>query len=128
MAILLASTCCMAALPRAALADPPPLGNIIHAGTQGIACLKDVAADVYKGVTKASEVKPRLDALFDQKTCAIIVIPIDLTVTAVKQVGSITTDLSADQSTDDVYSLTATPTDKSDSIFILWAETQPPII
>lgn len=111
-----------------AKADPPATGTIIQAGTQGIVCLKDVAADTYKDVTKASEVKPRLDALFAAKTCAIIVIPIDLTVTAVAEVGSIETDLSASKEKDDVYSLTAAPPDKSGAVYVLWAETAPPSV
>lgn len=116
------------AFARVAKADPPATGTIISAGTQGIVCLKDVGPDAYKDVAKASQVKPRLDALFEAKTCGIIIIPIDLTVTDVKQVGTIETDLSATKETDDVYSLTATPADKSGAVYVLWAETAPPTI
>ncbi len=113
-----------AAVPS--FAEPPPIGEMVHAGTQAIVCLKDVAGDTYKGLSKASEVKPRLDALFAEKVCGIIVIPVNLNVIEVKKVGYIATDLSDPASHDDVYSLTAGTQD--DHVYVLWAETSVPSI
>lgn len=110
-----------------AKAEPPPIGSVLHAGTSGIFCLKDVAAEVYGGLTKASEVKPRLDAQMANDTCAIIEIPVDGVISEQAKVGEILTDFSAHPETDDVWSFKITLQNGS-SLWALWAETQPPSI
>lgn len=108
------------------LASPPEVGDVIHAGTNGIFCLKDVAAEVYKGSTRASEVKPKLDEQMDSKTCDIVTIPVDGTISKVERVGTILTDFEAHPQTDNVYSLTISFLGQT--MWVLWAETAPPSI
>jgi hypothetical protein len=107
-------------LSATAFAQPPEAGGTVNQGTPGIYCLKDVLATAYAGVTKASQVKPKLDDLFDKNICKITALPVPMTVSAVTKLGTVETDLSDNVELQDVYVLTL---DYQDVHFwVLWAE------
>ena len=109
-----------ALLSTAAIAQPPEAGGTVNQGTPGIYCLKDVLQDAYVGVTKASQVKPKLDELFDKNVCKITALPVSMTVSAVTKLGTVETDLSDQVEIQDVYVLTL----DYDGVhfWVLWAE------